>query len=312
MRIIACLAAAVSLAACATQSIEDADEMARGELPAAPKGWVVPIETPGAVAPGWIDRIGDPWLSELVRAAQEKNQDLRIAAANVERAKALLVQAGADRLPEISISASADALGNANASGTLTRSSFAGLAVVWELDVWGRIRAGRKATLASFISAEEDLRFAQYSIAATTAQTYFAAIEAQRQANVTAETLDALEETDRIVRTRYEEGEATAEDTALSRADVEATRASLAVDLANARAARRALELILADYPQGAIRIDTDFPAVPPTPAAGAPAELLAQRPDVLSASRQVAAASNFITQAQAARLPSITINGTY
>ncbi len=312
MRAYSMLFAALLLPACATTSIEEADRKAREELPALPTDWVQDGAVNGPVALGWIDALGDAELSRLVRIAQDNNQDLRIALANVERSRALLRQAGADRFPEVTGVASVDGSGDPDAGGTFTRSSFLGLSVFWEVDVWGRIRTGRRAGLASFLSAEEDYRFAQYSIAAQVAQAYFAAIEAGLQARVTGETLTALLETDRIVRDRFEIGEATAEDTALSLADVEATRASLVVDRANYRVAVRALEVLLNDYPGAELAIRESFPDVPPRPAAGAPAELLERRPDILAASRSVAAAANFVSQAQAARLPAITLTGSY
>ncbi|MEO1310067.1 MAG: efflux transporter outer membrane subunit [Pseudomonadota bacterium] len=311
MRTLPLLAAGSLLAACATTSIEDADEMARDELPDLPAAWAQDASS-ADVQFGWIDQIGDPQLSKLVRIAQQNNQDVRIALANVERSRALLVQAGADRFPEVLGTASADATGLTSDGGTLSRSSFAGFSVSWEVDVWGRIRTGRQANVASFLSAEEDLRFSRYSIAAQVAQTYFAAIEAYRQAEVTASTLAALRETDRIVRTRFEEGEATAEDTALSQTDVASTAASLAVNRASYRTAVRALEVLLNEYPASKLVVRKAFPDVPPPPAAGLPSDLLERRPDILSASRRVAVAANFVSQARAARLPSITLTGSY
>ncbi|MEM6415501.1 MAG: efflux transporter outer membrane subunit [Pseudomonadota bacterium] len=301
-----------SLAACSTTSFEEADSLARENLPNVPENWTSVAATEDTeIQIGWIDQLSDESLTDLVKRAQERNQDLRTAAAGVERAKGLLVQLGAERFPQVTAAANVDTSGNPDLGGTNTRSSFLGLAAAWELDVWGRIRAGRRAGIGSFISAEEDFKFAQYSIAASVARAYFAAIEAKLQADVTSETLAALKETDRIVRTRFEIGEATREDISLSRSEVEATAATLSINLADARIARRALEVLLKDYPGAQIPITNAFPVAPPPPTVGLPSTLLDRRPDIIAASRNVAAASNFLVQARAARLPNITLSGS-
>lgn len=298
------------LTGCATVSLNQADSSARNELDILPANWKQPSQT-SEVQRGWIDKVGDKTLSKLVRRAQERNQDLRIAYANVRRSRALLVQAGADRFPEVIASADIDATGNSQDGGTSSRSTFTGFSASWELDIWGRIRAGRAASFASLLSAEEDFKFSQLSIAAQVAKAYFATIETARQIKVTKDTVAALQKTDQIVRDRLKNGEASAEDTALSRSDLESTRASLATAKVDKRTAIRALKILLNEYPSTDLKVSAYFPKVPSLPAAGIPAQLLQRRPDILAASRNVASASNFVVEAQAARLPVISITGS-
>jgi outer membrane protein TolC len=59
------------------------------------------------------------------------------------------------------------------------------------------------------------------------------------------------------------------------------------------------------------MELATELAAVPPPVAAGIPAEVLEQRPDLVAAERRVAAAFYTIQVAQAARLPSLALTGS-
>ncbi|MGH8173345.1 MAG: TolC family protein, partial [Rhodanobacteraceae bacterium] len=61
-------------------------------------------------------------------------------------------------------------------------------------------------------------------------------------------------------------------------------------------------------YPAAEIQAPNVFVALPQTPAAGVPSELLERRPDVVAAQRRVDAAFNLVGQADAARLPKLSL----
>ena len=295
---------------CASITLPDvAADTARASLPDTPDVWSSTVETVGEVRVGWIEEIGDPVLSQLVLEAQKNNKDLQIAAANVERSWALAGQAGAGLSPAVSLSSGADRSGNAD--GLSTSGYNLGVQASWELDVWGRIRAGNQAAILSAQSAEADYVFSQNSLAAAVARSYFLAIEADRQVNVAESTLRALTETDRIVRVQNEFGLATSQDVALSRSDLARTRSSLVAAQGAQRNALRALEVLLGRYPAAELSVRTDLPAVPALPPAGTPSALLERRPDIIAAERSVAAAFNSLDQAKAAQMPSISLTGS-
>ena len=172
------------------------------------------------------------------------------------------------------------------------------------------MRAGRNAAYASAQAIEADLRFAQYSLAAGVASAYFASIEAAEQVSVAQRTVVALAEIDRIVRVRYREGFASRQDTATTGADLESARDSLEQARQGARAARRALEILVGRYPAEGVELGESLPEAPPAPPAGLPSQLLERRPDVIAAERRVAAAFGSLDQAKAAQLPQVTLTG--
>lgn len=309
---IALAIATLSLSGCATLSTdEDVSEAVVESLPALPDTWAIDGAIPGEVRIGWIEAIGDPILTQLVLEAQANNPDIRAAAAQVDAARAITRQARAALYPQVSANFEVDRTDSPQPFAVNRPLFTATLQAGWEIDLWGRVRAGRNAAYASAQAVEADFRFAQYSLAAAVASTYFTSIEAQEQVEVARRTVDALAEIDRIVRVRYREGFASRQDTAIAWADLEVARDNLAAAQAGARTARRALEVLLGQYPADAITLRQELPETPPAPPAGLPSQLLERRPDVVAAERRVAAAFANLDQAKAAQLPAVTLSGS-
>ncbi|MEL6826774.1 MAG: efflux transporter outer membrane subunit [Pseudomonadota bacterium] len=302
--------ALMSLVACANITAPDvAGQVARDGLPDAPNAWAEAGERVGPVQSGWIARLEDPVLDALVEEALANNRNLQSAAANVQRSWALAGQAGAALSPSVSLSSGATRSGNIEDTGADSY-SLTGQAS-WELDLWGRIRAGNQAAVLSAEAAEADYVYSQYSLAAAVARGYFLAIEADRQAETVRNTLDALNETDRIVGVQFEFGLATSQDVALSRSDLARTKDSLIAAQGSQRDALRSLEVLLGRYPAADLELRRDLPDVPAPPPPGVPSEILERRPDVIAAERRVASAFNSLDQAKAARMPSISLTGS-
>ncbi len=299
-----------AISACASITApNEAAQAARGTLPDTPDAWAMASERVGPVEAGWIAQLNDEILTALVNEALENNRNLQAAAANLQRSWALAGQAGAGLSPNVSLSSGLNRGGNIEDSGGDSYSLTAQAS--WELDVWGRIRAGNQAAILSAEAAEADYIYSQYSLAAAVARAYFLAIEADRQAEVVQRTLDALTETDRIVGVQYEFGMATSQDVSLSKSDLARTKASMIAAQGSQRDALRALEILLGRYPAAELQVRRTLPDVPPAPPAGLPSDILERRPDVIAAERQVAASFNSLDQAKAARMPSISLTGS-
>ena len=271
-------------AAPSREAIEtDVDKAVESESPNSPEQWGTQSDA-GAVQVGWIETFNDPALTKLVTEAQANNRDLTAAAASVDRAWALARQAGAALSPDISLAATGGRSGSADSSRPTTTNLNLGLQVSWEADVWGRLRSGQRGAVASAQAVEADYRSAQYSLAAATAKAYFTAIEAKVQTGIARETVEILEETQRIVNVKYDNGMASAQDVSL--------------------------EALLGRYPGADLEVRESLPDVPPPPPTGVPSELLERRPDIVAAERRVAAAFNATAQSRAARLPTVGLTG--
>ncbi len=301
------IAVCVLLSACAPKvSQQDITGAIKAETPTSPKQWTE--TSAAAVQVGWIESFADQALIKLVQEAQANNSNLQAAAANVERARLLAVQAGAALVPSVDLSLGAAKTGGLRSSSPDITNLNLGIQLGWEADVWGRIRAGSEGAVASAQAAEADYRYARHSLAANTAKAYFTSIEARLQTQVVQKSLTTQEETLRIVQLRYDNGMTSSQDLALARADLATAREQLVKVESAGRDAVRALEILLGRYPSAELALRTSLPDTPAHPPVGVPSELLERRPDLVAAERRVAAALNLLDQAKAARLPSLSL----
>ena len=105
----------------------------------------------------WWDAFQDDALRDLIRSALQQNYDVRIAAARVLEARALLGIVRADQLPEVNAAASVvnqrlpQAAGRPAIETTPVQVS---LSLAWELDFWGKFRRATESARAGLLSEE--------------------------------------------------------------------------------------------------------------------------------------------------------------
>jgi NodT family efflux transporter outer membrane factor (OMF) lipoprotein len=303
----AILAVPLALTACALKPPPGRDELVRQALPNTniPVSWTAGAGGGEAVDAQWIGSFGEPRITALVSEALAYNVDLQAAAARVEQAAAQLKIAGASLSPAV------DVLGRANhkvRGGGSTDVSGVILSASWEIDVWGRIRYGQQAAREQYWAVAADREYARQSIAALIAKSWFLAAEAGVQRQLARDAVDASVKTAEIARVRERVGTGDERDIALAEASVQNYRDTLRqLDLAREQALR-ALEVLVGRYPAAALDAATTLPALPAPVPTGVPSQLLERRPDVIAAERRVAAAFNRVGEAQAARLPIISL----
>ena len=304
----------VALAGCGRAKVRD-DEAVKAKITRqttfTPQSWATSVDESqlrSARRVDWLKSFQDAMLRDFVAQTLANNHDLMAAAANVERARALAVQAGAQSKPQVNLAFAASRSGSLEGAAPEVSNFSPSVQLNWEADLWGRISAGRRAAVASAEAAAADYKYAQHSLASATAKAYFIAIEAGRQTAILKEILASLDETFRIVKVQYENGLASAQDVALAKSDLASTREQLLALEASQREALRALEVLLGRYPKGEVAVRASLPPLPPMPPAGVPSDILERRPDLIAGERRVAAAFNALKQAKAARLPQLSL----
>ena len=260
----------------------------------------------------WWQAFRDPKLDAAVTEAVGENPQVFQAQARAAQARAQAVIAGAERLPAIGAGFDASARRqNTPPFGFTTNESYGlNLNVNWEIDLWGRIAAQTAAAREGYLASVEGLRAVRQSIAANTAKVYFAVVEARQQTDVSRQVLDILTETARQVGNRSDAGVGAPSDKFLAVANRESAAAQLAGNEETVKRSTRQLELLLRDYPSGTVDTARTLVSVPPLPAAGLPAGLLARRPDVLAAERQLRASGFQVVSAERSLLPAISLSG--
>src|SRR5688572_11451568 len=173
-----CVVLALALGGCILKAPPSREEVTKNALPnlKPPEKWIEPAPA-GASADKWLAGFADVQLEAFVKEALQHNPDLQVAAARVEQAAGFVKVAGATLYPQVNILAR----GGGTLSGDSSGLEGLGIFANWELDVWGRVRAGRASATSQHGSAALDMEFARQSLAAFAAKSWFLAIEARMQ-----------------------------------------------------------------------------------------------------------------------------------
>jgi NodT family efflux transporter outer membrane factor (OMF) lipoprotein len=303
------ITAAVLLAGCALKEAPEREAVQRDALPgmAAPEAWESGGAATDAVQAGWLANFADPRLDALVAEAIANNPDLKLAAARVEKAAAYVDAAGSSLLPQVY--AVGNVSGKDSSSGTV---DYGGISASWELDLWGKVRAGRESARGQLLSAEFEERYARQSMAAMVARAWFLATEARLQKGIADDAVTAAQKLAGLARQRQAVGIGTEYDVSVAEASL-ATYRDAAEQLGlSLRQSAQAIETLVGRYPAAELDIPPALPELPGPVPAGLPSELLERRPDVVAAERRVAAAFYRVEEIKAARLPSIKLTTSF
>jgi len=277
----------------------------------------------------WVKQISkDSELERLIEEVLLNNWDFKKAATNVQRAAANAKISASKKYPKF----------NGGLGGARTERSFLGfpfggdqessetkpkvskslfssygmsLDMNWEIDLWGRMRAGQEAFIAEFEASANELKGFKASLAGQTAKIWFSLLGAKEQEELALRTLASFKETQRMLRDAFEAGNGTASQIRLAASDVEVAFALLEQRKSQVRAAARQLEILLGRYPGGIMKATGDLPKMPPPPPPGIPSDLLNRRLDIIAAERRLAAADRRIKEAKLALFPQISLTGS-
>jgi len=297
-----------TLAACALEPAPQPDDYRAEALPGVqvPDAWTAG-EVAGSATDGWLATFDDPQLQALVAEAMLHNSDLRIAAARVQVASEYLNLADSTLWPQVNLLAR----GGGKMGGDSSGMNGVGLFATWELDLWGRVRAGRAIAEETYASVAADAEYARQSVAALVAKSYFLSVEATLQQRLAEDMVIAAQQQVRLAEDRERIGNGTGYDVALARANLESFRDSVEKFRLAREQALRALESLVGRYPSAQVEVAAQLARAQGSVPAGLPSELLERRPDVIAASRRVAAAFHGVQEAEAARLPRISLTAS-
>ncbi|MBL1321800.1 MAG: efflux transporter outer membrane subunit [Methylophaga sp.] len=292
------------------QDSQKAADEAVGKLDV-PNNWTAPdlIKYEDVHAPTkWIESFNDPVMLKLIEEGKANNLNLKVTAANMDKAWLLADQSNSALKPTADLSLGANQAGGGKGNSSTTGQFNVGVNVSWELDVWGRLKAGIDAATANAQSVEADYIYAQQSLSASIAKSYLKVIETKLQTDLTKKNQATLEKTMHITQVRYDNGMTSAQDVAVNKSNLAVVEEQLITLEGSQRDALRALEVLLGRYPSASADTPDGLPDLPLSPPAGIPSEVLERRPDVVSAERKIAQAYNATYQAKTAHLPKFSL----
>jgi outer membrane protein, multidrug efflux system len=262
---------------------------------------------------------GDPTLDDLMKDALLSNHDLRIALSRLEEARALRGEARLDLGPTVTAGGGyteqrLSALQAVATGGARDIKGYdAGLDMFWELDFFGRARRALQASNADLEATRASFADAQVIVTAELSRSYFELRGEQQRLEVARRNVDNQKESLTLTQALLEGGRGTEFDTSRARAQLAATRASIApLEASVARAIHR-IGVLTGREPTALLErlsLPADLPQVPAIEAVGEPADLLRRRPDIRVSERQLASSTARIGVAVADLFPRVTFTG--
>ena len=263
----------------------------------------------------WWELYGDKTLDALETQLDAANPSLASALARYDQARAFVDEAQSAYYPLVGGDAnftknkqSADRPLRSRGQPNYFGADTVGLAVNYELDIWGQIRnqvaAGEAEAQAQAALAD----FARLSLETNLANAYFNLREGDAQTQLLTQTVAAYGRALAMTQERHEGGIASGLDVGRAETQLSSARAQLS----QAEAQRALYEHAIASLvgqpaPSFSIAPEVVELKIPNIPA-GVPSLLLQRRPDIAAAERRVAAANAEIGVARAAFYPQITL----
>jgi multidrug efflux system outer membrane protein len=270
-------------------------------------------KAPAATQVQWRQFFTDRGLQKIIDMALQNNRDLKIAALNVERARALYRIQRAELLPRLAtgVIASKQRVKISNSPGLVTLQEFdvnAGI-TAWELDFFGRIRSLSKKALEEYFATDQARKSAQILLISEVANAYLTLASDRENLQLAQSTLKTQQDAYKVIERRVEVGFAPELDLRQVQTRVDSARVDVARYTTQVAQDQNALNLLVG-LPVSADLLPAGLSAVAALPdvSPGMSSEVLLGRPDILQAENLLKAANANIGAARAAFFPSITL----
>ncbi len=265
----------------------------------------------------WREFFTDERLQKIIETALNNNRDLRVAALNVEKARALYGIQRAELLPTV------DAFGSGGKQRTFinffgngqtitTEQYSVNLGLAWEIDFFGRLRNLEDSALEEYFATEQAHRSAQILLVSEVASAYLTFAADRENLQIAQSTLDTQQAAYNLIRRRYEIGLAPELDLQQAQTRVDAARVDVFLYTRLVAQDEAALNLLVGS-PVSSRLLPADLSSVrqPTEISAGVSSEVLLNRPDILQAENLLKAANANIGAARAAFFPRIALTAS-
>jgi len=275
-------------------------------------------ETPIATELKWQEFFTDEQLQKVIAMALHNNRDFRIAALNVERARAVYGIQRSQLLPTL------DAVGSGNRQRVAADLSETGSSYIkerysvdlgvlsWEIDLFGRIRSLKDKALEEYLAAEHVRRGTQLSLISAVAGTYLLLAADQEGLKLAQSTLAAQQDSYNLIQRRYDVGITNELDLRRAQTQVDSARRDVALYTQMVAQDENALNLLVGSpVPKELLPSDLSTIVAFSEISPGISSHILLRRPDILAAEHQLKAINANIGAARAAFFPRISLTST-
>lgn len=276
-----------------------------------------PIEEPEEFSINQGDTLIDQWwksfederLNQLMDSAFANNMDLNNLYQQIVAAEAVRKSQSTFLLPDIDAGAQT-AISRPEPDFAGGENTQIGASASYEIDLWGRIRAGVQAADFRIEGNYYDYKAAAMTLSANVARLWFQLLVIQDQIELIDQQVETNEEVIKLIKARFGAGQVKGVDV-LRQEQLLEQSASLKIQFeANKLQTQNQLAVLLGKAPQNfEIEVTDSLPKMPPEPAAGMPLDLIRRRPDVQRDYNFLMAADRDMAVAVRSKFPRLSLN---
>ena len=157
-----------------------------------------------------------------------------------------------------------------------------GASASYEIDLWGRIRAGVQAADFRIEGNYYDYKAAAMTLSANVARLWFRMLVIQDQLKLINQQVETNQEVIKLIKARFGAGQVKGVDVLRQEQLLEQSKGLKIQFEADRRLTQNQLAVFLGIPPQNfELELSDSLPPIPPTPATGMPLDLVRRRPDV-------------------------------
>jgi len=267
----------------------------------------------------WEDFFADKQLQKIIETALNNNRDLRLAALNVERARALYGIQRAELFPTVNGEGSwnkqripADVMGFPE-NLTIERYDVSLGISSWEIDFFGRIRSLKEQALEEYLATDEARRSAQIALVSEVARVYLTLAADRENFKLARSTLLTQQDSYDLINRQYKVGIATKLDLRRAQTQVDTARRNVARYAQITAQDQNALNLLAGSpVPEDLLPLNLSSLTPPNEISPGLSSDVLLNRPDIVAAEHRLKGAYAFIGAARAAFFPRISLTTSF
>lgn len=263
----------------------------------------------------WWQQFASEELTGLIDAGIQNNPSIEETWARLNQARATAAKAGAPLLPEVTgrVGAAHSRMEGKESAAIKNDSFDAGAFASYELDLWGRVRAGKESAALTASASSEDVSTAVISLSSQIGQAWIGLLAARQKEVRLEEQLVLNKKLLSLIETRFTTARASALDVYQQSQTVAAIEGGLITTRSQQQILLHQLALLTGRYAGAPLNLEQrEFPNFEPVPAVGLPADLLARRPDVRAVGLRLQAAQWQVATARANRLPRLNLSGSF
>lgn len=275
----------------------------------------------------WKEYFTDPFLITLIDTALNNNQELNIMMQEVEVTRNEIRAKKGEYLPSIGIGAGAEVekVGEYTRNGSVEKnleikpgkefpeplSNFTiGAYAKWEIDVWKKLRNGKKAAVSRYLASIEGKNFMATNLIAEIANSYYELLALDNELSIVEKNIEIQSNALEIVRLQKQS--AVVNELAVKRFEAQVLNTkSLQYDIKQEIIeTENRINFLVGRFPQKVERNTNSFNSLIPNEVyAGIPSQLLDNRPDIKQAEMELEAAKLDVKVAKSRFYPSLGIS---